>query len=79
MPAGDRDEQRQFISNYHATVRLPWIRAVHAAIAADVAAAGARFAETTVHCRDCGRPLTDETSKARGRGPDCYEKTGAAS
>jgi hypothetical protein len=74
----NRDGQREFIRTFHETVRLPWVRAVHAAIAADPDGAGDRFAETTVHCRDCGRPLTDETSKARRRGPDCYEKAGAS-
>lgn len=67
----DRNGKQQFIRTWHETVRLTWVRAVHAAIIADPNAAGARFAETTVHCRDCGRPLYDETSKALGRGPDC--------
>jgi hypothetical protein len=72
IPAGlETAEQRDFIRTWHETVRLPWVRAVRAAVAADVEAAGARFAETAVRCRDCGRLLTDETSKAAGRGPDC--------
>lgn len=30
-----------------------------------------------VRCRLCGRRLTDETSKARGTGPECQRKRGA--
>lgn len=30
----------------------------------------------TLKCRECGRPLTDDDSVARGVGPDCAEKAG---
>lgn len=72
-------DRQEFIRTWHDTVRLPWAQAVRAALAADPEAAGARFAETAVRCRDCGRLLTDEVSKAAGRGPDCREKAGVAS
>lgn len=39
--------------------------------AAGCEAAGMRFAQESERCRDCGRRLTDDESRARGRGEIC--------
>ena len=36
----------------------------------------AAFAASGSHCVFCGRPLTDEASRLRGIGPDCFEEYG---
>lgn len=41
-------------------------------INADPDEAGMRFAVELTRCRSCGKMLTDETSRLRGRGPDCF-------
>jgi hypothetical protein len=51
--------------------RLAYLKRVAAAIAADVPAAGRRFAELHTRCCVCGRTLRDATSKTYGIGPDC--------
>ena len=42
------------------------------AINADPAEAGMRFAVELTRCMCCGRMLTDEVSRLRGVGPDCF-------
>jgi hypothetical protein len=44
------------------------------AVLADPVAAARRFADELGQCSDCGRPLTNEESRARGIGPDCWAK-----
>lgn len=43
-------------------------------IAADPMEAAAAYGRLTSHCGRCGRALEDETSVARGLGPDCAKK-----
>lgn len=79
VPAGlSKPDKSRWVANWFETVQRPWRVAVHAAIAADPNAAGALYAKTAVRCRDCGRPLKDETSKAAGRGPDCRAQRASA-
>lgn len=42
-------------------------------IAADPAEAAKRFVDHFVACSRCCSPLSDDTSRARGFGPDCYD------
>lgn len=46
-------------------------------IAADPAAAALRYAREIGKCSRCNRTLTDDESRARGMGPDCWRKWGA--
>lgn len=43
-------------------------------ILADEQAAFARYGQAIGRCGVCGRTLTDETSRARGIGPTCFER-----
>ncbi len=43
-------------------------------INADPDKAGMRFAVELTRCRICGRMLTDEESRLRGEGPDCWAR-----
>lgn len=67
----DRDE---WVRDWFRCVRYPWDEAIRAAIAADPETAGALYAKTSIRCRNCNTPLTDESSKAAGRGPDCRKQ-----
>jgi len=49
-------------------------RALRQITEAGVEEAGMRYAVETCCCRDCGRELTDEESRACGRGPTCRSK-----
>lgn len=40
-------------------------------VTAGIEPAGMRFADEREECRDCGRGLTDQESRSRGRGPIC--------
>lgn len=78
VPAGlPKPERARWIANWFETVQRPWRQAVRVAIAADPEAAGQLYAKTAIRCRDCGRALTDQTSKAAGRGPDCRKARAA--
>jgi hypothetical protein len=44
------------------------------AVLVDPAAAAKRYADEMGECSDCGRPLTNEESRERGVGPDCWAK-----
>lgn len=48
--------------------------ALHAILEATPEAAGDKFADELGKCRDCGRDLTDDESRARKRGPVCAGK-----
>lgn len=48
--------------------------AVLATINADPAVAAMRFAIEQTRCFSCGRMLTDEVSRLRGQGSDCYNR-----
>jgi hypothetical protein len=50
------------------------LRALDAIIAEGVDKCGDRFADENERCRDCGLPLTDETSRRERRGPICRSK-----
>lgn len=50
------------------------IRALEAILAEGVDKCGDRFADEMERCRDCGLPLTDETSRRERRGPVCRSK-----
>lgn len=50
------------------------LKALDAIIAEGVDKCGDRFADEMERCRDCGLPLTDETSRAARRGPICRNK-----
>ena len=45
-----------------------------AAVLVDPVAAAKRYADELDSCSDCGRPLTNELSRQRGIGPDCWAK-----
>jgi hypothetical protein len=49
-----------------------------AQVAAEPFAAMARYGVEIGRCGNCNRTLTDETSRARGIGPDCWQVVGAA-
>jgi hypothetical protein len=57
---------RTWIDGYRA-----WHQRVGDAIRCDRDACRARFAAFAIRCADCGRPLTDATSKTFGIGPEC--------
>lgn len=48
--------------------------AVLSSINADPAVAAMRFAIEQTRCFSCGRMLTDEVSRLRGQGADCYNR-----
>lgn len=50
------------------------LRALETILAEGVDICGDRFADEHCRCRDCGLPLTDETSRAARRGPICRNK-----
>ena len=50
-----------------------WRRRTLAAIEANPLLARWRFAESTAHCNNCGRALTDGSSRLMGIGPDCRD------
>jgi len=50
------------------------LAALHAILDATPEAAGDKFADELGKCRDCGRDLTDDESRARKRGPVCAGK-----
>jgi hypothetical protein len=50
------------------------LKALDAIIAEGVDKCGDRFADEMERCRDCGLPLTDETSRRERRGPVCRSK-----
>lgn len=52
--------------------------AILTALGADVVAAVERYGREITVCGICGRTLTDEESRARGIGPVCADKIGAA-
>ena len=52
------------------------LAALHAIVEAGPALAGKRFADELGRCSNCGRHLTDELSRERGMGPDCYGRLG---
>ena len=60
-----------WISDWAATVSVPWHDRISATIAADPNQAAALFAFTAVTCCKCGRPLDDPESRASGVGPKC--------
>lgn len=62
----------RFKSDELMTIRYNERVAVLDAINADPDAAGMRFARELTRCRCCGRMLTDEISRVRGEGPDCF-------
>lgn len=61
----------QASDDWHGVRNLGRIREVLALIAVDAEAASLRYGRELGVCGDCGRTLTDETSRARGRGPIC--------
>lgn len=72
VPADLHGQARaEWVSAWHGKHRAPYTAAVVDAIAADLIAAGRRFAALTVRCCQCGRALRDALSKAYGIGPDC--------
>lgn len=74
-PAGlEGAERSRWIDDWLEAVYYPWHRAIRDAITADPDAAGALYANVAVRCRNCGRKLTDATSKATGWGPDCRRR-----
>jgi hypothetical protein len=44
------------------------------AVLAEPQAAAKRYADELGECSDCGRPLTNDESRARGIGPECWAK-----
>ncbi|MET9321926.1 DUF6011 domain-containing protein [Streptomyces sp. NPDC003038] len=66
----DRLARAEFVAAW-STSRRAYLDQVVAVIAADPVAAGRRFADFGIRCCQCGRPLSDDTSKAYGIGPEC--------
>jgi hypothetical protein len=66
---------RQWVDRFHSSLegRITAVErdAVRAAVEADPVLAGAAFAQDMGCCYNCGRALTDETSRAYGIGPVC--------
>lgn len=80
-PAEGRWAGRTFVdamaSDERWPIRNPGERArILAEIAADVQGALQLYGQEIGSCGHCGRTLTDETSRARGIGPVCWEKLG---
>ncbi len=79
-PAGHKWAGRQFINRYVSDDLVLISRGesdtVRALIAADIDAAGLRFAVESKHCRMCNRRLTDiDTAIVNGGyGPECVKK-----
>ncbi len=69
---------RRFLNRYRSEylARIPGDEraAVTREILADEGKAALRFAQELTRCYCCGRMLTDETSRLRGIGPECYGK-----
>lgn len=66
----DPDQRDAAIKAFN-TRLTAWLQAVADALRADPEAAAMRFSLTTLRCSRCARPLTDDTSKRLGIGPDC--------
>lgn len=62
----------RFKSDELMNIRYPEKVAALELINADPDKAGMRFAVELTRCRCCGRMLTDEESRLRGEGPDCW-------
>lgn len=60
----------------HRERRKAWMDTVTARILADLKAAASLYAATAVRCSECGRALTDETSKSLGIGTECRRPPG---
>lgn len=69
-------KDRQFLDRFKSDelmrITMTEMRAVLDLINADTAAAQMRFAVELTRCFCCGRMLTDEISRLRGIGPDCF-------
>lgn len=66
----DRDERNAWARAWFDRSQ-DWLARVRVAIEADPHAALKRYAEFSVRCCQCGRALTDDTSKVLGIGPEC--------
>lgn len=68
----------QFVTVHASDERFPvkgeTRKAVLAAIAADPAEASGRYGRHFQQCGRCHKQLTDEVSRQRGIGPDCFKK-----
>lgn len=64
----------QASDEWHSVRNVARIRSILALIAVDAEEASLRYGRELGICGDCGRTLTDETSRARGRGPVCDAK-----
>jgi hypothetical protein len=68
----------QFVTVHASDERFPvkgeTRKAVLAAIAADPAEASGRYGRHFQRCGRCHKQLTDEVSRQRGIGPDCFKK-----
>jgi hypothetical protein len=58
----------------HTRMRAEDMVKVAQAIGVDPQAAMTRYGQELGHCGRCGRTLTDEESRGRGIGPDCWSK-----
>lgn len=56
--------------------RRAWHETIRQLITADLDAARALFAGDTIRCYECGRVLTDDTSRRLGVGPECRRPPG---
>lgn len=79
-PAEGRWAGRTFVTEQAGSdsypVRGSRMVAVIEAVAADAHAAMLRYGQQIGSCGVCGRPLTDEASRAAGIGPICAERMG---
>lgn len=71
-------KERQFLDRFKSDELMRIYRAEMVAVLdlinADPDKAGMRFAVELTRCRCCGRMLTDEESRLRGEGPDCWAR-----
>lgn len=66
----DRDAKRAWYTAW-ADSWAAWATRVRTGLEAEPHAALRRFAQFAIRCCQCGRVLTDDTSKVYGIGPDC--------
>ena len=64
----------RYKSDYLTRISADERATVQREICADEGKAALRFAQELTRCYCCGRMLTDETSRLRGIGPECYGK-----
>lgn len=73
----DHDERITWMRDWQ-TKYQAWLQLLQTALQSDPGRARRQFADLTVRCCQCGRLLSDDTSKVVGIGPDCRAGLGSA-